>query len=101
MLYKMEIGYEYERVFEGTTEPGRMSPDFSFVTPDGDLIIWEHLGLLDRPDYKRGCEWKHNWYEGNGFADDETLFTSTEGAGRGPASAEHRATALAIKEQLE
>ena len=53
----MEIEYEYRRFCKGTTEPGRMHPDFSFVTPDGDLIIWEHLGLLDRPEYKRGWDW--------------------------------------------
>ena len=50
MLYQMEIDYEYERVCDGTTEPGRLRPDFSFVKPDGDLIVWEHLGMLDRPD---------------------------------------------------
>ena len=101
MLYQMGIDYEYERVYEGTNELGRMRPDFSFVTPDGDLIIWEHLGLLDRPDYKRGWEWKRNWYEQNGFVDGETLFTSMESAGQGLDSAKLRATALTIKQQLE
>ena len=40
--------------------PGRLRADFSFVTADGDLILWEHLGMLSRPDYK-GWEWKRNW----------------------------------------
>ena len=101
MLCQMEIDYEYERVCEGTSEPGRMRPDFSFVTPDGDLVIWEHLGLLDRPDYKRGWDWKRNWYKQNGFAEGETLFTSTEGAGQGLDSAALRATALVVKKQME
>ena len=51
MLHGLEMDYEYERVCEGTIEPGRLRPDFSFTMPDGDLIIWEHLGMLDRPDY--------------------------------------------------
>ena len=101
MLWQMEIDYEYERVCEGASEPGRMRPDFSFVTPDGDLIIWEHLGLLDRPDYKRGWDWKRNWYDRNGFVEGETLFTSTEGSGQGLDSEELRGTALAIKKQIE
>ena len=101
MLCQMEIDYEYERVYEGTSEPGRMRPDFSFVTPDGDLVIWEHLGLLDRPDYKHGWDWKRNWYYQNGFVGGETLFTSTEGPGRGLDSEELRSIALAIKKQIE
>ncbi len=101
MLYRMDIDYEYERVCEGSIESGRMRPDFSFITPDGDLIIWEHLGLLDRMDYKQGWEWKRNWYEINGFIDGETLFTSTESAGQGLDSGKLSAIALTIKQQLE
>ncbi len=101
MLHRMEIDYEYERVCDGTTEPGRLRPDFSFVTPDGDLIVWEHLGMLDRPDYKRGWDWKQRWYERNGFVKGETLFTSCERTGQGLDSGDLRATALAIKKQLK
>jgi hypothetical protein len=54
MLFQLGIGYEYERVCDGTAAPGRLRPDSSFVTADGDLIIWEHLGMLSRPSYKRG-----------------------------------------------
>lgn len=101
MLNQMDIDYEYERVYEGMIEPGRMRPDFSFVTPDGELIIWEHLGLLDRPDYKQGWEWKHNWYKQNDFTDNETLFTSKEIAGKGLDSVELSTIARTIKQQLE
>ena len=100
MLHGLEIDYEYERAYEGTIESGRLRPDFSFTMPDGDLIIWEHLGMLDRPDYKRGWEWKRHWYKRNGFVEGKTLFTSTEGGGQGLDSAKLRATALAIQQQL-
>jgi len=100
MLYQMEMEYEYERVCEGVTEPGRLRPDFSFVTPDGELIIWEHLGMLDRPDYRRGWDWKRSWYERNGFIEGETLFTSTEGTDQGLDSNELRAVALAIRKEI-
>jgi hypothetical protein len=101
MLHGLAIPYEYERVHDGTTAAGRLRPDFSFVTADGDLILWEHLGMLSRPDYKRGWEWKRAWYQKNGFAEGKTLFTSTEEDGKGLDSAELKKTALAIKALLE
>jgi hypothetical protein len=101
ILFQLGIPYEYERVCDGTAAPGRLRPDFSFVTADGDLIIWEHLGMLSRPDYKRGWDWKRAWYQKNGFADGKTLFTSTEEDGKGLDSAELKKTALTIKALLE
>jgi hypothetical protein len=78
MLFQSGVDYEYERVLEGTVEPGRLRPDFSFVTADGDLIVWEHLGMLQREDYRKGWDWKRKWYETNGFALAKTLFTSED-----------------------
>lgn len=101
MLFQLGIPYEYERVCEGTTAPGRLRPDFSFVTADGDLIIWEHLGMLSRPDYKRGWDWKREWYARNGFVEGKTLFISTEDAKNGLDSARLRETANAIKTLIE
>jgi hypothetical protein len=101
MLFQLGISYEYERVCDGTTTPGRLRPDFSFVTAEGDLIIWEHLGMLSRPDYKRGWDWKRTWYQTNGFAEGQSLFTSTEEDGKGLDSVELKKTALAIKALLE
>ena len=101
MLFQLGIPYEYERVLDGTTAAGRLRPDFSFVTADGDLLVWEHLGMLSRPDYKRGWEWKRAWYERNGFAEGKTLFTSSEEDGKGLDSVELKKTALAIKRLLE
>ncbi|QQA41784.1 AAA family ATPase [Pelagovum pacificum] len=101
MLYQMDIQYEYERVCDGTVAPGRLRPDFSFITPDGDLIVWEHLGMLSRPDYRRGWEWKSEWYTKNGFVEGETLFTSTEDPESGLDSSKLRETAHSIKSLLE
>jgi ATP-dependent exoDNAse (exonuclease V) alpha subunit len=101
MLFQLGIHYEYERVCEGTTVPGRLRPDFSFVTADGDLIIWEHLGMLSRPDYKRGWDWKREWYARNGFVEGKTLFISTEDAKTGLDSVRLKETANAIKTLIE
>lgn len=100
MLFQMGIDYEYERVCEGTTAPGRLRPDFSFVTPDGELVVWEHLGMLSRPDYRRGWEWKREWYSRNGFVERQTLFTSTEDSEHGLDSVRLRETAEAIRTLL-
>lgn len=100
ILFQAGIPYEYERVCEGDSAPGRLRPDFSFVTADGDLVVWEHLGMLSRPDYKRGWEWKRAWYGKNGFVEGKTLFTSTEEDGQGLDSAALKRTALTIKALL-
>ncbi|ALN88205.1 AAA domain protein [Lysobacter capsici] len=101
MLFQLGIPYYYERVLEGTIAAGHLRPDFSFVTADGDLIVWEHLGMLSRSDYRRGWEWKRAWYERNGFVEGRTLFTSTEVDGKGLDSGELKKTALIIKSLLE
>jgi len=100
MLHQLGISYEYERLCEGTAVPGRLRPDFSFVTADGDLIIWEHLGMMGHARYRRGWEWKREWYERNGYVAGQSLFTSEETPGTGLDSAALRATALRIKELL-
>lgn len=101
MLFRSVIEYEYERVLEGTAEPGRLRPDFSFAAADGDLVIWEHLGMMQREDYRQGWEWKRKWYEANGFALGETLFTSEDDEQGGLDSGKLAAIAAAIRERLE
>jgi len=101
MLFQLGVVYDYERICDGTAAAGRLRPDFSFATADGDLIIWEHLGMLSRPDYRRGWEWKRTWYEKNGFVEGKTLFTSIEEDGKGLDSAELKATAFKIKAMLD
>lgn len=101
MLFQSNVEYEYERVLEGDTEQGRLRPDFSFVTADGDLIVWEHLGMLQREDYRKGWEWKRRWYEANGFKLGRNLFTSVDDDRGGLDSAELRATVAKIQDQLD
>lgn len=101
MLHQLDIDYQYERICDGTVAPGRLRPDFSFVTPDGELVVWEHLGMLSRPDYRRGWEWKREWYALNGFIEGQTLFTSTEDEVNGLDSALLKVTALRIAALLK
>ncbi len=80
-LHAAGLNYQYERPLEGTAAPGRLRPDFSFVDDAGDVFVWEHLGMLDRPDYRRSWDWKKAWYEANGFHEGTNLFTTTEAEG--------------------
>jgi hypothetical protein len=97
MLFDMGIDYEYERKYEGLVEPGLMRPDFSFITSDGDVIVWEHLGMMNREDYRRGWEWKRAWYVQNGLSENRTLFTSQDDENGGLNSDLLKETALKIK----
>lgn len=89
-LFGIGLDYEYERPLEGEERPGKLRPDFSFVDPAGELIVWEHLGMLHREDYRLGWEWKRQWYLDNGFIEGETLFTTRDdengGLDMGPVS---------------
>jgi hypothetical protein len=78
MLYRMDVEYEYERLYEGASAPGRRRPDFSFVDAAGDLVLWEHLGMMTRDDYRRDWDRKREWYEQNGFVLGENLLTTED-----------------------
>jgi hypothetical protein len=78
MLYQSDMDYEYERLFEGETEKGWRRPDFSFIDAAGDLILWEHLGMLNKPSYREDWEHKLMWYEKNGYVLGENLFTTED-----------------------
>ncbi|MCU1284051.1 MAG: hypothetical protein JWO13_401 [Acidobacteriales bacterium] len=99
-LFGIGLKYLYERPLEGTAVPGRLRPDFSFVTDAGDVIVWEHLGMLKRDDYRRGWEWKRAWYEGNGFKLDENLFVTQDDEQGGLDSGPIEETAQHISKML-
>ena len=48
-LESIGLDYHYERPLEGEGTGGRRWPDFTFVDDAGDVVVWEHLGMLDRP----------------------------------------------------
>jgi AAA domain/UvrD-like helicase C-terminal domain len=77
-LHRLGLNYHYERVLEGSAAPGRLRPDFSFIDDAGDVILWEHLGMLARDDYRRAWDWKREWYKQNGFEEGRNLFTTSE-----------------------
>ncbi|MFZ1701030.1 MAG: ATP-dependent RecD-like DNA helicase [Pyrinomonadaceae bacterium] len=74
--------YEKPLTFAGSTR----YPDFTIDDEiSGRVIYWEHLGMLERDDYRRSWEAKLNWYRANGVLPAEdgggpqgSLITTTE-----------------------
>jgi hypothetical protein len=58
--------WAYETPLKGAD--GRtLHPDFTIQRPDGTLVLWEHLGLMDDLEYARKWGLKKDWYSANGF----------------------------------
>jgi hypothetical protein len=77
-LHSIGLQYEYERDLKGTADPGHLRPDFSFIDDTGNIVLWEHLGMLDRSEYAGHWEWKRAWYARNGFELNKNLFATSE-----------------------
>lgn len=63
------VGFDYELPFSGHDGTIRL-PDFTIEdAATGNLFIWEHLGLLSNPGYRRAWERKKAWYEASGVTE--------------------------------
>ena len=101
MLHQMGMEYEYERQIEGSVIPGKRRPDFAFVDAAGDIILWEHLGMMAKLDYREGWERKKAWYAENGFQEGVNLFTTDEDLVGGLDSSKIRLIATKIQTLLD
>jgi hypothetical protein len=87
LLYAKGIGFEYERPYVASDGSWR-SPDFTIDDDSsGTTIYWEHLGMLQRPSYRRKWEAKLAWYRASGVLPHEegggangVLVTTEDGA---------------------
>lgn len=99
MLHDMGLDYSYERELLAVNGV-RLRPDFTFVDAAGDIIIWEHLGMLSNKDYRTGWEWKKQWYSQNGYQLGRELFTTQDDDKGGLDSSAVRDVALAVEALL-
>jgi hypothetical protein len=89
LLHSLNADYQHEKELIGTDGSKRL-PDFTIDDPaSGQKVYWEHLGLLDRTQYKRGWDKKVEWYRANdikplaeGGGKNGTLVTSEESAAK-------------------
>ena len=100
MLYQMDLDYQYEPRYEGISVSGVVRPDFMFADPAGDPIIWEHLGMLTRDDYRQSWQRKRHWYLQDGFVEGASLFTTQDDEKGGLDSEEVRTIAQQIKQLI-
>ena len=76
ILAESRIPFRYEAEFIADGES--MFPDFTIMRNDGNIVIWEHFGLMDDPDYfKRTCM-KVEKYRRAGFVQHSNLICTYE-----------------------
>lgn len=78
LLHHVGIEYQYEYALRGTRTPGIVNPDFVLFCPNGELLVWEHLGAVHDPYYMQRWEEKRAWYLGNGFIEGHTLIVTRD-----------------------
>lgn len=61
ILYQSSISFTYETLLIAPDKSRRL-PDFT-IEWRGKTYYWEHLGMLDREDYRLNWELKRAWYE--------------------------------------
>lgn len=77
MLFERNIPFKYDVPL--------FAPDGTFYRPDfvitwnGEEWYWEHLGMLNKEEYRNHWEAKKEWYEKNGFS--KRLITTDEKEG--------------------
>lgn len=75
-LERLGIPYRYE---QGMYVNGMMYyPDFVILLPDGNILIWEHNGLMDDEEYKSRSYIKIRNYETAGFRQHKNLIITYE-----------------------
>lgn len=69
ILADLGISYEYEEpLFSKEDQKDFRIPDFT-IKYEGESFYWEHLGMLEDPEYKNNWERKIEWYKKNGYID--------------------------------
>lgn len=80
-LHLAEIPFRYEDRISLQDSDGRWTsfyPDFSFITPYGTKIYWEHLGLWEIGNYKAKNQRKFDIYYHNGIVISSNLLVTMD-----------------------
>jgi hypothetical protein len=95
LLFSKHIDFQYEQPLAMSDGIQRW-PDFTIVDDTTETTIyWEHLGMLQRPSYRRKWEAKLAWYRSHGILPHKegggpngTLVTTEDGEGGSISSAD-------------
>ena len=76
-LFYNNVIYAYERkiVLENGNQ---FLPDFTIDCFNGNILLWEHLGMLTNQGYRKKWLFKKREYALNGFIEGENLFISKD-----------------------
>lgn len=77
-LYDNNIKFECEKAIK--ISDVIYYPDFTVEKKNGDIILWEHLGLIDNPDYRNKAYRKILKYNENGYYQGKNLILTYETA---------------------
>ena len=92
-LFQAQIPYRYEAITPQLKGVG--IPDFIVLSPySRHEIVWEHFGMMDRPDYCRRASGKLKDYFDLGLIPDQNLICTYE-------SKEHPLNLQSVEEQIK
>lgn len=74
LLYAYGIQYEYEK--EINVNGVVYKPDFTVGRSNGTMLLWEHVGLMDDPEYARKFEQKMMQYQNAGYTQSKNLIVT-------------------------
>lgn len=77
-LTRKGIRHDYEKPIY--IDGQELKPDFTIYFR-GKVYYWEHLGLMDKPEYREQWEWKKEMYRKAGIEEGVNLITSREALG--------------------
>ena len=78
-LYAYEIPFHYEEEFLHRTGIRRhVYPDFTIMLPDGERILWEHLGLLSERGYCENTVLKLQIFQISGYTIGKNLILTMD-----------------------
>ena len=75
-LERLGIPYRYEQKMY--VNGRKFYPDFTILLPDGEILIWEHNGLMDNGEYVERARSKTYDYEADGFRQHNNLIITYE-----------------------
>lgn len=84
-VYASGLEFRYEKRLELVTEncdgynTDPLYPDFTIKLKDGSLVYWEHLGMMDKPEYQKDNYERLKMYLANGIYPPKNLILTFDG----------------------
>lgn len=78
-LWHYDIPFFYEERFPWNDSRGKaIYPDITIPLPNGELMIWEHLGMLENETYCKDNMYRLNCYHKHGYSIGKNLIITSD-----------------------